>query len=892
MPPLRFWFRVPFGIVSPDVNSFQLLERHGTPLLYLPLDPLAAERGLELYPAQSRKARLLKAGVRFMFKVRLRMGYMTAQSPIPHCEALNQLFCELSGCAHPPVAILAGNPKSQGRRFICLIMDGQAEPKAVVKVGVNPSSRNLIRREYGILSSIPGSVPGVARVRRLLETDQLSALVLDYASGIAPRSVAPERLFGFLRGWICNESPQPLFDFPQMRELRERFGDPLLERLQEPLRDCLATPVISNGDFAPWNIREDSFGQWTVLDWERGELRAIPGWNWFHFSLQQQVLVRKADPAQLVAAVEAFLNEPHFRSYCALCGIAGLERELLLLYLLYVMKVFKPAEGLDIYEMAFATLQKRWLPPSPVAGEIPPDISIVTPSYKQPEWLKLCAASTANQLGVRFEHIIQDAGTPGVEELVPKASARLRLFQEKDSGMYDAINRGFLKARGEIVAWLNCDEQYLPGTLRTVVDFFREHPEVDVLFGDALLIDDAGRVVSYRRSLLPHYLHTRLAHLGVLSCSMFLRRSLVQRGFLLDTRWKTIADAVFVVSLLKAKCRMAVLNQPLAAFAITKVNLGQTSFLLAEMEYWRGELPALVRALTPLVILHHRIRKLLGGAYRKWRIHTTLFRPDTQISSQEVQADAVSFAWPGSSESLSKRSSYHAGFESQKGPLNLSSMQRGVFAIAGLVLVTGIFVLDLQIDTLVVSPFFCALTLLALAFVLQPLELGLASALMGAVVFCSLVYNQQFRLGNPEMEWLRVLLRLGSFASACTLAILFSRYRLHSARMTGQTFEVLRRIPAPVIVSDAYGKIRFANTAAVHLFGEGSQDLVGVSYLRLLLNQSDEGSAGRLYREAFEGSAAGDRTIQLFPQKGGHLRAHTASIGERENRLLVTLIAS
>ena len=53
--------------------------------------------------------------------------------------------------------------------------------------------------------------------------------------------------------------------------------------------------------------------------------------------------------------------------------------------------------------------------------------------------------------------------------------------------MYDAINRGFAKASGDILAWLNCDEQYLPGALAKVADHFARHPRTDILFGDIIL---------------------------------------------------------------------------------------------------------------------------------------------------------------------------------------------------------------------------------------------------------------------------------------------------------------------------------------------------------------------------------------------------------------------
>jgi glycosyltransferase involved in cell wall biosynthesis len=114
-------------------------------------------------------------------------------------------------------------------------------------------------------------------------------------------------------------------------------------------------------------------------------------------------------------------------------------------------------------------------------------ISIVTPSYRPSVWLKLCIASVADQqAGV--EHIVQDAGSDdGTLDWLPR-DTRVKAFVEKDQGMYDGINRGLRRAGGDILAYLNCDEQYLPGALSTVLRFFEEHPAVDVLFGDVVML--------------------------------------------------------------------------------------------------------------------------------------------------------------------------------------------------------------------------------------------------------------------------------------------------------------------------------------------------------------------------------------------------------------------
>ena len=99
--------------------------------------------------------------------------------------------------------------------------------------------------------------------------------------------------------------------------------------------------------------------------------------------------------------------------------------------------------------------------------------SIITPSFRNSSWLRLCVASIADQQGVELEHIVQDScSDDGTQDWLPR-DQRVQAFIEKDSGMYDAVNRGWRRARGDILAYLNCDEQYLPGALKTVHDIVR-----------------------------------------------------------------------------------------------------------------------------------------------------------------------------------------------------------------------------------------------------------------------------------------------------------------------------------------------------------------------------------------------------------------------------------
>jgi glycosyltransferase involved in cell wall biosynthesis len=270
--------------------------------------------------------------------------------------------------------------------------------------------------------------------------------------------------------------------------------------------------------------------------------------------------------------------------------------------------------------------------------------SVITPSFRQLDWLELCAASVADQ-GVEVEHLVQDAGSPGVEAWKASHPA-VQVFAEKDSGMYDAINRGLRRATGDICSYLNCDEQYLPNTLHQVGDYFARHPKIDVLFGDTVLLDSSLVPVAYRRVVLPQRWHTLLHPLGVFTCSTFFRRQLVDDGALFDPSWRIIGDKAWLFSLHNRGYRMAVLPKPLAVFALTGTNLSQHENFPKERLRWRREVSAPYLFLSPLVLFHHRWCKWRAGAYRKFSPDLRYYRPKDLTHRTSIPSRALRAFWP------------------------------------------------------------------------------------------------------------------------------------------------------------------------------------------------------------------------------------------------------
>ena len=282
----------------------------------------------------------------------------------------------------------------------------------------------------------------------------------------------------------------------------------------------------------------------------------------------------------------------------------------------------KPKPGLNAAGFAFRGSRRKNFDP---AGPMNPDFSIVTPSFRRTDLLKLCSRSVLDQADVEVEHIVQEGGGPDALGDWRPDDVRLKLAVEPDRGMYDAINRGLRKARGAILAHLNCDEQYLPGALLRVRRFFEDYPGIDVVFGDAVLIDLDGTPLSYRRILPPKWNHTRHAHLGTLTCSTFFRRSLLERGFFYPDHYRAIGDAALVLRWLKAGVAMTALRVPLAAFTFTGQNLGASQVAAGEKALLEQEFGTDLAPLRPYFILQHRFRKALAGAYWPRRLTVAVY---------------------------------------------------------------------------------------------------------------------------------------------------------------------------------------------------------------------------------------------------------------------------
>jgi glycosyltransferase involved in cell wall biosynthesis len=127
-----------------------------------------------------------------------------------------------------------------------------------------------------------------------------------------------------------------------------------------------------------------------------------------------------------------------------------------------------------------------------------PTVSIVTPSYNQAGFLERTIQSVLGQNYPHLDYAIVDGGsTDGSVEIIKKyASALSWWVSERDSGQAEAINKGLSRARGEVVAWLNSDDLYLPQAIHQAVQALQANPERGFVFGDAITIDPDGQPIN------------------------------------------------------------------------------------------------------------------------------------------------------------------------------------------------------------------------------------------------------------------------------------------------------------------------------------------------------------------------------------------------------------
>jgi len=192
-------------------------------------------------------------------------------------------------------------------------------------------------------------------------------------------------------------------------------------------------------------------------------------------------------------------------------------------------------------------------------------ISVVTPSFNQAKYLKECLLSVKEQSYPDVEHLVMDGGsTDGSVEILREYAAKpewshLHWVSEPDRGQSDALNKGFRKATGDVIGWLNSDDFYFKNCFKDVAEAFQHQSRPDVLCGDCILINEMTKTYQVRHEIAFNAFvlqHNRVTYINS-SGSFFFSRRIIVDGHLLNRDFHHAMDYEYYLRLFRAGYRFS-----------------------------------------------------------------------------------------------------------------------------------------------------------------------------------------------------------------------------------------------------------------------------------------------------------------------------------------------
>ena len=255
-----------------------------------------------------------------------------------------------------------------------------------------------------------------------------------------------------------------------------------------------------------------------------------------------------------------------------------------------------------------------------------PLVSIITPSYNQAAFLEATIHSVLAQDYAPVEYLIVDGGsTDGSVEIIQRYADRLAWWvSERDSGQAEAINKGLQRARGEVVAWLNSDDLYLPGAISQAVAALQEDPELGMVFSDAITIDAQGKPLN-ELSFGDWGLLELVSFRIICQPAVFMRRVVLEEAGYLDRGYHFMLDHQLWIRMARCAPIRYIGALPLTSMHLTAgpwaaarhhagaknvaqaASFGRETMLVLDWMETQPDLSALI---------NQNRRRVLSGAYR------------------------------------------------------------------------------------------------------------------------------------------------------------------------------------------------------------------------------------------------------------------------------------
>ena len=245
-------------------------------------------------------------------------------------------------------------------------------------------------------------------------------------------------------------------------------------------------------------------------------------------------------------------------------------------------------------------------------------ISIVTPSYNQAAYIEETIQSVLTQDYSEIEYIIVDGGsTDGTVDIIKKYEEKISWWvSEKDKGQTDAINKGFARATGDVLAWINSDDTYEPGAVAAAAHYLQQHPEVGMVYADCNFINQSGNVIGKFNAAQTNYHWIRQGYVHIPQQTMFFRADLWKQVGPLDPSFYFAMD-YDLWTRISARAEIKYVPQTWANFRLH--TSGKT--IMADDRCW----PEMVRVhyrdggsfFAPIVAKYY-IRKLIAPFWN-WR---------------------------------------------------------------------------------------------------------------------------------------------------------------------------------------------------------------------------------------------------------------------------------